>query len=144
MCLILKTHESKNKAWGEGWGHFLKTEAEPSNHLLGLCQLLWGARAMWIWLGTWSHHCLAGAGWNPLDAKECRLCQIVLIFGMPRNDIRDAKKQHITHGRCLHSEPKWILPLWVQDLEIDSPSKRHQKIQKCKFVHSGFVEALKF
>jgi hypothetical protein len=62
---------------------------------------------------------------------------------MPRNDIRDAKKQHITHGRELILFVG-ILPLWVQDLEIDSPSKRHQKIQKCKFVHSGFVEALKF
>ena len=75
MCLILKTHESKNKAWGEGWGHFLKTEAEPSNHLLDLCPLLLGARAMWIWLGTWSHHSLTGWCW--LEPLACQGIQAV-------------------------------------------------------------------
>ena len=142
MCLILKTYESKNKAWGEGWGHFLKTEAEPSNHLLELLPLLWKARAKRIWPGTCSHHCLAAAGWNPWDAKECRLCQIIFIF-LNRRELPLYWSQHITHGRELLLFVE-ILPLWVQDLEIDSPSKRHQKIQKCKFVHSGFVEALKF
>jgi len=138
MCLVLKTHESKNKAWGEGWGHFLKTEAEPSNHLLDLCQLLLGARAIWIWPGTCSHHCLAGAGWNPWDAKEVRLCQIVFIF-LNRRELPLYGSQHITHSRELLLFVE-ILPLWVQDLEVDSPSKRHLKFQKCRLLHSGIAE----
>ena len=110
-CLILKTHESKNNVWGKGWGHSLKTKAEPSNHLLDLCQLLLRARAIWIWLGTCSHHCLAGAGCTPWNAKEVRLCQIVFIF-LNRRELPLYGSQHITHSRELLLFVE-ILPLWV-------------------------------
>lgn len=134
--LILKTGEIKRQEGGGGGGRGIcskETNCESSNHLscllpLILCGWIIGVRLPCICC----HDCCALACGHTFKRKEGWLYQVVFVLFC-------IWKLPITYhevAQGLEFILRHILPLWVQQWEIDSTIKKTPKVLDIQFYNS--------